>query len=157
MWSRKGLSASTNYERYAWTGMSIECVSLTWTLQMHKYFVKSSQIYQVPMNASSRRRIGIGGQSENHTIELITRSERWLARLIFDSSCVSHKFETSLTLLTSYLNTGFDGQKLNKDNPIQIDWQAATAPQKLPDEGGIYMDKAGSRSFTIPRSGVVSY
>jgi len=61
------------------------------------------------------------------------------------------------TLLTSYLNAGFDGQKLNKDNPIQIEWQAATAPQKLPDEGGIFMDKVGATSFTFPKRNVASY
>jgi hypothetical protein len=60
-------------------------------------------------------------------------------------------------LLTSYLNAGFDGQKMNKDNPIKVDWQAASAPQRLPDEGGIFMDKVGPTSFTFPRTGVTSY
>ena len=77
-------------------------VSLTMILQMHKYFVKSSQIYQVQMNANSRRRIGIGGQSENHTIVLITRSERLLALLIFDSSCVSHKSKVHSHFSTTF-------------------------------------------------------
>jgi hypothetical protein len=47
--------------------------------------------------------------------------------------------------------TGFDGQKLSKDNAISVEWLASEAPLQGPNdlEDGIYMNGAQS-NFTVP-------